>query len=130
MEKPEGNFGYPAKIWDLAKEQGRSAISKRAQLGQTMTYQDLTREISSITFNPDDFALKTLLGEISTEEDSWGRGMLTVLVVHKTGDKMPGNGFFKLAAELGRNTSDRERLWSEELKKVCAAWGYIASNAI
>jgi len=35
-----------------------------------------------------------------------GRGMLSVIVVHKEGDMQPGPGFFELAGELGRDTSD------------------------
>ena len=47
-----------------------------------------------------------MLGEISSEEDAAGRGMLTVLVVHRAGDMQPGPGFFELAKQLGRNTSN------------------------
>ena len=44
--------------------------------------------------------------------------MLTVLVVHKTGDMEPGKGFYELAHSLGRDISDRERCWSDELACV------------
>ena len=37
-----------------------------------------------------------------------GRGMLSVIVVHKQGDMQPGPGFFELAQRLGRDTSDTE----------------------
>ena len=36
-----------------------------------------------------------------------GRGMLSVIVVHKVGDMQPGPGFFQLAKKLGRDTSDK-----------------------
>ena len=58
-----------------------------------------------------------MLGQISEEEDAAGRGMLSVLVVHKDGDKMPGPGFFTLAKKLGRDISDRDKCWSDELTK-------------
>lgn len=96
----------------------------QARKESPICYSDLCNAVKSIKFEPDSYALKTLLGEISTEEDEFGRGMLTVLVVHKTGDQMPGNGFFDLAAKLGRDTSNREKLWIEEFSKVCAAWGH------
>jgi hypothetical protein len=35
-----------------------------------------------------------LLGQIPSEEDAAGRGMLTVIVVHKVGDMQPSPGFF------------------------------------
>ncbi len=50
------------------------------------------------------------------------RGMLTVIVVHRDGDMEPGPGFFELARELGRDTSDILRCWIEELKKVHKVW--------
>ncbi|MBL7131901.1 MAG: hypothetical protein ISS45_10975 [Candidatus Omnitrophica bacterium] len=63
-----------------------------------------------------------MLGEISGEEDAVGRGMLSVVVVHKHGDMQPGPGFFDYAEELGRDTSDILKCWVEELKKVHAYW--------
>jgi hypothetical protein len=44
--------------------------------------------------------------------------MLSVVVIHKTGDTMPGPGFFELAQELGRDVSDQLKLWSEEMRLV------------
>ena len=48
--------------------------------------------------------------------------MLSVIVVHKSGDMQPGPGFFELAKKLGRNTSDILQCWVSELKKVHAHW--------
>lgn len=48
--------------------------------------------------------------------------MLSALVVHKGSDYQPGPGFFELAKELGHNTSDIEKFWIQEVKKVFAAW--------
>ena len=63
-----------------------------------------------------------ILAEISREEDAAGRGMLSAVVVHKKGIKRPGTGFFKLAKELGRDTSDKKRCLKEELDKVFSCW--------
>lgn len=63
-----------------------------------------------------------MLGEISTEEHEAGRGLLTVVVVHKAGDQKPGPGFFKLAQSLGCNTTDRVQFWTNELRKVFDVW--------
>jgi hypothetical protein len=63
-----------------------------------------------------------MLGEISADEDAAGRGMLSVIVVHKSGDMQPGPGFFELARDLGRDTSDILVCWITELKKAHAAW--------
>ena len=48
--------------------------------------------------------------------------MLTVAVVHKHGDRMPGPEFFHLARSLGCDTSDREAFMCHELEKVCGSW--------
>lgn len=71
---------------------------------------------------PDDPHLHAMLGEVSTEQDGLGKGMLSVLVVHKTGDMEPGEGFFKLAVDLGKNFTDRQQFWIEELNRVYGAW--------
>ena len=63
-----------------------------------------------------------MLGEISSAEDADGRGMLTVVVVHKVGDMQPGPGFFELAKSLGRDTGDILKCWVAELHKVHAYW--------
>ena len=48
--------------------------------------------------------------------------MLTVVVVHKFGDQMPGPGFFELARSLGYDTADRDACWIGELARVHRAW--------
>jgi hypothetical protein len=106
---PNYNHGFSESDWRLAKEQARAAMIKRAKLGGTMTYTDLC-----------DPRLAHFLGEISTEEDAAGRGMLTAVVVHKH-DRWPGAGFFELAQSLGRRVSDPEKVWIAELDKLRAA---------
>jgi hypothetical protein len=59
-----------------------------------------------------------MLGDVSIEEDAGGRGMLSVLVVHKVGDQKPGRGFFELAQQLGRDASDSDACWVNELQTV------------
>lgn len=49
--------------------------------------------------------------------------MLSVIVVHKSGDMQPGPGFFELADELGCDTTDILSCWIKELNKVHAYWG-------
>ena len=65
---------------------------------------------------------RTFFGEIASEEDEQGRGLLTVLVVHKSGDMQPGPGFFELAQSRGRDTSRIVETWVDELKQVFAYW--------
>jgi len=104
--------------WNEAKEEMRHILTERAKLGDTISYKELTKKVTRITFEPHSQTLDTMLEEISVEEDSAGRGMLTVIVVRKHGDMQPGRGFFKLAKTLGRDTSDIEKCWINELKWV------------
>jgi hypothetical protein len=94
----------------------------RAKAKNTIAYSDLANEIRAIRLEPHERPLGYLLGEISEEEDAAGRGMLSVLVVHKTGDMKPGPGFFELAAQLGRDTSDTDLCWINELNLVYDVW--------
>jgi hypothetical protein len=82
-----------------------------------MTYTDLCGDISAIRFEPHDQSLAHLLGQVSTEEDAAGRGMLTAVVVHKH-DGWPGPGFFDLARSLGRRVVDKEQMWIAEIKEL------------
>jgi hypothetical protein len=100
----------------------RSILVGRAKLRGMIPYSELVEQIRTIKLAPESYALASMLGEISTEEDKQGRGMLTVIVVHKHGDMHPGPGLFELAKRLGRDTSDILKCWVDELRQVHAYW--------
>ncbi len=110
------------KQWKAAEYEAREIMIGHAQLGKPIPYSDLVAGITAIRLEPHDPRVGYLVGQISRKEDAAGRGMLSVLVVHKNGDQMPGQGFFDLAAELGRDTSDREKCWIKELNYVLKVW--------
>jgi hypothetical protein len=115
-------YGYEQDEWDQAKAEMRSALIERAKVRGMIPYSELVEKITTIELEPNSYALAAMLGEVSTEEAAADRGMLSVLVVHKLGDMQPGPGFFELAKELGRDTSDILKCWVEELKKVHRVW--------
>lgn len=115
-------YGFTKEQWKAAKAEIRQILIERAKLRGMIPYSELVYQIHSVTLNPESYALFEMLGEISWEEDKAGRGMLSVIVVHKSGDMQPGPGFFKLAKKLGRDTSDILSCWIAELKKVHAYW--------
>jgi hypothetical protein len=115
-------YGYEPDDWEAAKTEMRDALVERATVRGMIPYSALVQTISSINLEPNSFALAAMLGEISTEEDAVGRGMLSVIVVHKDGDMQPGPGFFELAGRLGRDTSDILKCWVEELHRVHRVW--------
>lgn len=115
-------YGFTWRAWRAAKAEARRALIDRARIQSTISYQELASRITAIAVEPWSTALHVLLGEISTEEDAAGRGLLSAIVVHKDGDKMPGPGFFNLAADLGRATSDRLKYWIREVEFVFRIW--------
>ena len=115
-------YGFSQAEWDAAKEEARALLIARAKVRGMIPYSDLAKKIKTVRLDAHDQRLFHLLGEISSEEDAAGRGMLSVIVVHKSGDMQPGPGFFGLAKQLGRNTSNILKCWVEELKKVHAVW--------
>lgn len=115
-------YGYSLDKWEQAKKEMRAILIERAKARDLISYSELAAQIKSIQIRPESYAFAAMLGEISTEEDMAGRGMLSVIVIHKSGDIKPGPGFFELAKELGRDTSDVDACWVAELKKVYEYW--------
>ena len=115
-------YGFSSTNWNMAKEEMRQILINRAKVRGMIPYSELTKKITAIHMDPESYALAAMLGELSREEDAQGRGMLSVLVVHKSGDMQPGPGFFELAQELSRGTSNILKCWINELNKVHAFW--------
>jgi|SRR5579883_1278050 len=116
------NHGFPKEKWDMAKLEAKKLLAEYAKRRQMIAYSDFVTKIHSISIECHDPRLFHFLGEIASEENAAGRGMLTALVVHKNGDMQPGPGFFELAQELGFDTSDILEFWIKEVKKVFAVW--------
>lgn len=113
-------YGYPELQWETGKREMLGILRQRASERRTIAYGELSSKLTSIQIGPHDSAMGAMLGQISTEEDACGRGMLSVIVVHKEGDQQPGNGFYECAVELGRDVRDRDRMWIDELNRVYA----------
>lgn len=116
------SHGFKITEWNAAKTEAKNILAARARVRGLIPYSNLATQIKSIQIGAHDPRLFHMLGEISSEEDAAGRGMLSVIVVHKVGDMRPGPGFFALAKQLGRKTSDIDQCWISELKKVHAYW--------
>lgn len=115
-------YGFEGPQWDGAKQQVKEVLVSVARRRGRIAYSELVAQISALHLEPHDSRLFHLLGEISSEEDKAGRGMLTAIVVHKTGDMQPGPGFFELAKSLGRSTKDPLACWISEFNKVHDYW--------
>jgi len=115
-------YGFEEATWEIAKAEAKTSLAGYAKRRQMVPYSEFVKQIRAIHFEPHDSRLFHFLGEVSSEESTAGRGMLTALVVHKRGDYQPGPGFFELAHDLGHNTSDIVKFWIEEVKRVFTAW--------
>ncbi len=115
-------FGFTEAQWNEGKAEAKTVLAEYARRRQMIPYSDFVKRLKLIKLEHHDPRLFHFLGEISAEENEAGRGMLTAVVVHKHGDMQPGPGFFELAKKLGHKTSDIEKFWIDEVKKVFAAW--------
>ncbi len=115
-------YGYDPKDWQAAKDEMVQILGSRVRAGNgPMTYGELCSKLTTVSIEPHSYALAHMLGEVSDDEDSAGRGMLSAYVVSaETGG--PGGGFFELAEKLGRDVRDRDAFWVAELHRVDAAW--------
>lgn len=118
------NYGYEGADWEKAKAQARDVLIEVARRKDKIAYSELATEITAINIEAHDSRMNHLLGEISSEEDAQGRGMLTAIVVHKSGDLRPGPGFYDLAKSLGKDTSDKDFFWISEVKTVHDYWAH------
>ncbi|NQT06919.1 MAG: hypothetical protein HQ575_05195 [Candidatus Omnitrophica bacterium] len=114
------------KSWECTKEEMRIAIIEQAKRENMITYSELLKKVKSLKLNIEEIdhrsIMAEMLGEISLAEDKAGRGMLSALVVHKTGDREPGQGFFDYAEVLGRDVSDKTKCWVREVSRVYDYW--------
>jgi hypothetical protein len=115
-------FGYSPETWQAAKDEIRAVLVECARYPRTIAYSELVQKVRAIDLQAHDPRLDELLGQISIEENAQGRGMLSVLVVHKTGDMRPGRGFYDCARKIGLDTSDEDRLWVDQFNKVHSSW--------
>lgn len=102
-----------------------SELVSSARCRGCLTYQELALEIGFPTEgNYMGAELGHLLGEISEDEFSHSRPMLSAIVIGMSG--YPGPGFFDLARQLGKLASearDAERtFWERERDAVYEIW--------
>jgi hypothetical protein len=84
----------------------------------TIPYSEVVSQVHAMPLEPDSGLFADMLDEISRQTDGEGLGMLSAVVIHKGDDYLPGEGFFKLGRELGRDPSDKVAFHSVELQRV------------
>jgi hypothetical protein len=125
MEREGFRHGFRPAEWEAAKAEARAIMYEVASKRRTISYSELVSQIASIELEPHDIRLDHFLGQIASEDDDGGLGLTTVVVVHKTGDGLPGSGFFEMAESQGRTVGDRVEFWSNELNEVHNHWATL-----
>lgn len=115
-------YGFPVEAWEAAKQQANALLEERARERATITYAEICRAVSAIDLKPRSWAIMGFLNEICTEADAAHGIMLASLVV-RADTGMPGAGYFRNAARLGRDVSDPEAYWRSEVERIYAVFG-------
>jgi hypothetical protein len=66
-----------------------------------------------------------MLGEICNEEDEAGRGLLTAIVVYKSGDMQPGPGWYAVVRHRGYDVTTEDakmQLWVDQIRFIHDYW--------
>lgn len=118
-------MGAKAKLsaaqWDAIKAELRQILIDVARAKQIITYSELAAQIQTAHIHYHSFVFARLLNEACYDEDYADRALLGAVVVTKqTG--LPSGGFFKIAASLGRDVSDLEVCWQNELQNLYHHW--------
>jgi len=80
--------------WDRRKAEVIEILRRYDRAKEPIAYSELSETLRSIVIPHDGPEMTAMLDEVSIAEFKAGRGTLSVVVVHKTGDQMPGPGFF------------------------------------
>ena len=108
--------------WAAGVAEMTGVLQGMAAARRMVTHGDLARAMHTVRLEAHDEAMNHMLLDVSRNEAEAGRGLLSVIVVHKLGDMEPGKGFFGLAKDMGLDTSDQTKCWINETKKVFAHW--------
>jgi len=115
-------LGFKKQEWDTYKAEAREIMIETARGRAMIPYSDLANQMTTISLEAFDLRLWEIIGDVARDEANAGRGILSVVVVHKSGDMEPGNGFFELAKYYKRNLSNRQKCFLDELHKVHDQW--------
>ena len=89
----------------------RELLAEVAGRGETITYDEIRVRLGL------EGDLVPMLRSLSEAEDDAGRGLLTAVVVRADTGR-PGAGWFRLAAERGRDVTDEDAAWRDERARL------------
>jgi hypothetical protein len=99
-------------------------LKRVASMRDSVTYGPIMDEVElDSTLSLDRNCIAKILDVVSRESDEANGILLSVLVHRKTGDKMPGPGFFKMAKTLGYNWTNKADFVQEQTDQVWKHYG-------
>ncbi|HVZ93903.1 MAG TPA: hypothetical protein VG797_05285 [Phycisphaerales bacterium] len=109
---------------DATVAEVRELLADVARSQDLITYSDLASRITSADIEPHGSDMSSLLEEVSREEhgSSPRRPLLSAVVVRKSDPSRPGQGFFRLARNLGFDVRDEDAFWATQLQAVYNQW--------
>lgn len=110
-------YGFPLPAWEAAKAEAKDFLVSCARRRETTTYSELCETVMSVHLRPYSFAMMAFLNEVCTEEDALHGVMLASLVCRKDSG-IPGEGYFRHAAKLGRDIRDPQAYWASEVARI------------
>ena len=98
-------------------------LKEVARAGQTRFYGDLSEVIE---LHPRSSRFHSILDTISRHEHNRGRPLLSALAVAR-GYRIPGSGFFDMAANLGKHDFGGDStahvvFWADEVQRLWDYW--------
>lgn len=121
-QRPDRAPGGPAPGdddgWSALVERTRSILRQVAEAGDTITYGQLRERLGVVVPHRGPRDLAALLRSAALAEEREGRGLVSAVVVGASG--LPGAGWFRLAAEVGRDVGDEQEAWRRERTRLAA----------
>lgn len=122
-------YGHATSDWETTRDWVVKRLHRVARERTTITYSDLSDEtarVGGLRLEPHSTALAGLLGQVNLLEHEAGRPLISALVVHKSGDLQPGEGFWSFAADLGiepgSGQNARLDFWVREIERCYTHW--------
>lgn len=122
-------YGHATSEWEATRDWVAKRLKRVARERTAITYSDLcdeTARAGALHLEPHSTALAGLLGQVNLLEHEAGRPLISALVVHRSGDLQPGEGFWSFARDLGIDPGAGEHarldFWAREIERCYAQW--------